>query len=221
MKWLTPRENQMLRTSKSRPRATILLVAAALLAATALTGCGDSDASGQEPSAARTAPNGDVYNDADVTFARQMVPHHAQAIAMADLTRGRELSPEVAELAAGITEAQTPEIETMTGWLTSWGEEVPETMRDHANAHGDGMADMGQDMPGMMPQDQMDALESASNAAFEEMWLEMMIEHHTGAIEMAQDEQEAGSFSPAVDLAANIETGQAAEVEQMTDLLDS
>jgi uncharacterized protein (DUF305 family) len=212
----------MLRTSKHRSRigTMILLVAVALLAATALTGCGDSDASDAEPSAARTAPNGDVYNDADVTFAQQMIPHHAQAIAMADLTRGRELSPEVAELAASLTEAQTPEIETMTGWLTSWGEEVPETMRDHANAHGDGMADMGEDMPGMMSQDEMDALESTSDAEFEDMWLEMMVEHHNGAIEMAQDEQEAGSFSPAVDLAADIETGQRAEVDQITDLID-
>ena len=204
-----------------RVGTTVLLVVTALLAAAALAGCGDSNASDAEPSSVRTAPNGDIYNDADVSFAQQMIPHHAQAIAMADMTRGRELRPEVAELAASILEAQTPEIETMTDWLTSWDEEVPETMRDHANAHGDGMGEAHDyDTPGMMSQEEMDALDSASAAEFEDMWLEMMIEHHNGAIEMAQDEQEAGSFSPAVDLAANIETVQASEVEQMTDLID-
>ena len=213
----------MLHTAKHRARVgtTVLLAVTALVAVTALAGCGDSDASDAKPSAARTAPNGDVYNDADVMFAQQMIPHHAQAIVMADMTRGRELSPEVAQLAASIMEAQTPEIETMTDWLNAWGEDIPETMRDHANAHGDGMGDMeGNDMPGMMSQDDMDALESASDAEFEDMWLEMMVEHHEGAIEMAQDEQAAGSFAAAIDLAATIQDGQTTEVDQMTDLLE-
>ena len=212
----------MLHASNHRARVgtTVLLAVTALVAVTALAGCGDSDASDANPSAARTAPNGDVYNDADVRFAQQMIPHHAQAIVMADMTRGRELSPEVAQLATSILEAQTPEIETMTDWLTSWDEEVPETMRDHTNAHGEGTGDMGEDMPGMMSQDEMDALESAPDAEFEDMWLEMMIEHHNGAIEMAQDEQASGSFSPAVDLAEDIEAGQTAQVEQMTNLID-
>jgi uncharacterized protein (DUF305 family) len=107
----------------------------------------------------------------------------------------------------------------MTGWLTGWGEEVPETMRDHANAeHGD-MEMRDSDMPGMMSQDDMDALESASDAEFEDMWLEVMVEHHQGAIEMAEDEQQDGEFSPAVDLAEGIAAGQTAEVDQMTNLL--
>ena len=207
---------------RSRVRATVVLTFAALAAAGVLTACGTSDSTDAEPAARHTATNGDVYNEADVTFAQQMIPHHAQAIEMADMTRGRELSPEVAQLAASIMEAQTPEIETMTDWLSAWGEDIPETMRDHANAEsGDGMGDMGDDdMPGMMSQDDMNALESASDADFEEMWLEMMVEHHQGAIEMAKDEQEDGAFSPAVDLAEDIAAGQTAEVDQMTDLLE-
>jgi uncharacterized protein (DUF305 family) len=140
---------------------------------------------------------------------------------MADMTRGRDLRPEVAQLAAGVMDAQTPEIETMTDWLTSWGEEVPETMRDHANAHeGDTEEMPGDDMPGMLSREDLEALESATGPEFEEMWLEMMVEHHRGAIEMAADEQEAGAFSPAIALAEDIEIGQTAEVEQMTELLD-
>ena len=213
----------MFHTSKHRLPfpPTLALAASALAAAAVLTACGNSDSTDAEPSATHTAANGEVYNDADVTFAQQMIPHHAQAIAMADMTRGRQLSPEAAQLAASIMEAQTPEIETMTDWLNSWGEDIPETMRDHANAHGDGMGDMeGDDLPGMMSQDDMDALESASDAEFEDMWLEMMVEHHQGAIDMAKDEQHDGRFSPAVDLAENIAAGQTAEVDQMTDLLE-
>ena len=206
-------------TQSRRVRTTAAMMGAALAAATVLTACGGSDSAGSEASAASTAANGDVFNDADVTFAQQMIPHHAQAIAMVDMTRGRDISPEVQQLADGIMAAQTPEIETMTGWLTGWGEEVPETMRDHANAE-DGDMDMGDsDMPGMMSQDDMDALESAPDVEFEDMWLEMMVEHHNGAIEMAKDEQQGGEFPPALDLAQDIAAGQTAEVDQMTSLL--
>ena len=107
----------------------------------------------------------------------------------------------------------------MTGWLTGWGEEVPETMRDHANAEDADMEMGDSDMPGMMSQDDMDALESVPDAEFEDMWLQMMVEHHQGAIEMAKDEQHEGTFSPAVDLAQDIAAGQTAEVDQMTNLL--
>ena len=197
------------------------LVAAALALVPVLTGCGGSGDDAEPASATQTAPNGDVYNGADVTFAQQMIPHHAQAIEMSDMIRGRDLSPEVEQLAAQIMAAQTPEIEAMTGWLTAWGEEVPETMRDHANAHGDGGQDIGQDMPGMMSSEEMDALESAPDAEFENMWLEMMVEHHEGAIDMATAEQQDGEFAEAIALAEAIEAGQADEIAQMQDLLES
>ena len=72
-----------------RVRTTVVLTAVALAAATLLTACGNSDSTDAKPSATHTAANGDVYNDADVTFAQQMIPHYAQAIEMADMTRGR------------------------------------------------------------------------------------------------------------------------------------
>lgn len=118
--------------------------------------------------------------------------------------------------------AQTPEIETMTGWLTDWGEKIPETSRDHANAHGGGqMPDMSDEMPGMMSPEEMEALESAPDGEFEDMWLEMMVEHHEGAIEMARTEQQDGEFAEAVTMAESIEAAQAAEVDQMKGLLGS
>jgi uncharacterized protein (DUF305 family) len=203
----------------------------AALAATTLTltlaACGGED-NDHEAHAEQTAANGDVFNDADVDFASAMIPHHAQALVMVDLTRGRELSPQLRQVTEDIQAAQGPEIELMTGWLTDWDQPIPETMRDHVNS-GHDMDDMGgsetsddsSDMPGMMSEEEMADLEAAQGAGFEEMWLQMMVEHHQGAIEMAQSEQEDGVFEPAIELAESIETSQQAEIDHMEELLAS
>jgi uncharacterized protein (DUF305 family) len=78
---------------------------------------------------------------------------------------------------------------------------------------------MDSDVPGMMTTEDMEALQNASDEEFQDMWLEMMIEHHQGAIEMAKTEQADGQFEPAVELAADIEQGQKGEVETMQGLL--
>jgi uncharacterized protein (DUF305 family) len=185
----------------------------------ALTGCGSDD--NRSSSSTATALSTTEHNEADVDFATQMIQHHAQALSMVDLTVGRDLDPKVAALAEEIRQAQAPEIETMSDWLQEWDEEIPETVRDHANAHGDGHsgADTGTDMPGMMSADDMAALEDATDAEFDEMWMEMMIEHHEGAVEMARTEEADGQFKPAVNLAKEIQASQAAEIDTMKDLL--
>ena len=109
----------------------------------------------------------------------------------------------------------------MTDWLTAWGEPVPETMRDHSNAEGGADMEMDSDMPGMMSEDEMSALGAAPDEEFQQLFLEMMTEHHEGAIEMAQTEQSDGEFTPAIDLAETIESGQQSEVEVMEQLLES
>lgn len=193
------------------------LLAASL--ATSLVACGDDEAG-----TTTTELSATEHNDTDVAFARDMIQHHAQAVAMVELTRERDLDPEVAQLAEGIRDAQVPEIETFSDWLGEWDEEVPPTMLDHANAgHGSGdmsetMEDMDDAMPGMMSGADMDALQDAGGD-FQTMWLEMMIEHHEGAIEMARTEQQDGRYRPAVELAAEIEESQGAEIETMRDLL--
>lgn len=117
---------------------------------------------------------------------------------------------------------KAPRFETMSDWLQAWGEEVPETIRDHSNSEmdmgKDDMADMGGDMPGMMSPDDMQSLEDATDAEFQGMWLAMMTEHHEGAIEMARDQVEHGQYKPAVDLAGQIEAAQTHEVETMNEL---
>jgi uncharacterized protein (DUF305 family) len=189
-----------------------------------LTGCGEDTSDGSD-----SADAGADHNAADVAFASDMIQHHAQALAMVDLTVERALDPEVQALAEAIRAAQGPEIETMTDWLTEWGEPVPATVRDHVNAdddhggeHGDDGEDgddTGMDMPGMMSDEQMDELESATDADFQDLFLELMIEHHEGAVEMAQTEQDDGRYPPAVSLAEQIEAAQAVEIETMQGLL--
>lgn len=156
-----------------------------------------------------TDPTAD-FNEADVTFATDMIPHHRQAVEMAELAETRADSPEVKDLAEQIRGAQGPEIQTMSRWLTTWGKPVPEKM--------DGM-DMSGSMPGMMSTEDMDKLMNASGAEFDRMFLRMMIEHHRGAIEMAKIEQADGQFPDAIALAEGIEAAQTTEIATMQGLL--
>ncbi|MFE6650170.1 DUF305 domain-containing protein [Nocardioides sp. NPDC057772] len=214
-----------MRTQRPLFRAT--WAAAGLAVLLTLSACGG----GSEEAEAPQKLSETEHNKADVAFATDMIQHHAQAMSMVDLTMDRPLEPEVQELADAIRAAQSPEIETMSGWLQEWGEEVPSTMRDHVNGghegHGgedessmsDSMEGMDDDMPGMMSAEDMEALEKASDAEFQDMWLEMMIEHHEGAIEMSETEQDEGRFKPAVDLAGTIIETQSAEIETMEKIL--
>ena len=171
------------------------------------------------------ACGGPDHNDADVSFATDMVRHHAQAVAMADLTIGRTgLDAEVADLAEQIRKDQTPEINTMSDWLEEWGEQVPRTGYGSRDGHthsqeGMGMQDLG-DMPGMMTSEEMHGLDATKGAAFQRRWLEMMVEHHQGAIRMARTEVAEGEDQDARALARRIIEGQQAEVDTMRTLLE-
>lgn len=195
------------------------LVTVALLALS-LSACGGEDAADERPALSSTE-----HNAADVEFATSMIQHHAQAMSMVDLAAQRELDPKVQRLAEDIRAAQGPEIETMVDWLQEWGEEIPETMRDHVNMghHGDigeAMEGMDTEMPGMMTAEDMTALQDATDAEFQDLWLTMMVEHHEGAVEMAETERDAGQYRPAVELAGGIVDQQTAEIELMDGLLD-
>ncbi|MGI8694213.1 MAG: DUF305 domain-containing protein [Geodermatophilaceae bacterium] len=182
----------------------VFVMLTATVAAAVLAGCGGSDTN----STAADVTDTD-HNAADVTFATDMIPHHRQAVMMAELAESRSDNPDVLGLASAIRDAQDPEIQTMSGWLEEWGEPVPGEM--------DGME--GMDMPGMMSEQEMATLEAAEGDAFDEMFLESMIAHHTGAIQMAQAQQADGQYADAVDLAEQIEQSQTAEIATMEDLL--
>ncbi|MFI2372172.1 DUF305 domain-containing protein [Streptomyces sp. NPDC018833] len=201
-------------------RRTALTVTAAA-AALALTACGDNGGNGGTPAApTATATSAEAatgqHNQADVTFAQGMIPHHRQAVAMSAMAASHGASDEVKKLAENIKKAQDPEIETMAGWLKSWGEKVPQGMTmDEDMGH-----DMdGSPMPGMMDDQRMDDLDKMSGKAFDTMFLTMMIEHHKGAIAMAETEKKDGAYEPAKQLADQIITTQKAEITQMETML--
>jgi len=152
-------------------------------------------------------------SDSDVSFAQQMIPHHQQAVEMANLALTRETSPEVKKLAEQIKAAQGPEIEMMSMWLQSWG--APMEMGEDHSGHDMG----GMDMSGMMSDDDMQALADAQGAEFDRMWLEMMIAHHQGAISMAEQVKGASSNADVTTLAGAVMTGQAEEIDTMQKLL--
>jgi uncharacterized protein (DUF305 family) len=193
----------------------VLLPAAALAIIVLAAGCGEHGdetggmSHGGTGSPTAAASSDGTFNDADVRFAQMMIPHHQQAVEMATLAQTRASDPQVKQLAAQVKAAQDPEIITMTGWLTTWGQ---------AAAAPDSGHDMTS-MPGMMSDADMAKLKAANGTAFDRMFVEMMIAHHKGAIQMAQDEQNNGTHPQAKALAATIEKTQTAEVAVLEGVL--
>lgn len=168
------------------------------------------------PGSSSSAATPGERNEADVTFVQGMIPHHRQAVEMAELAAVRSENPEVVDLAARIGGGQQPEIEQMVGMLQEWGAEVPAA--DGAMEGMQGMDHVG--MSGMMTPEQMQGLEQASGSAFDRMFLLMMTEHHRGAIEMAQIELREGADPETLALAQEIIDIQRAEITEMEALLE-
>lgn len=204
-----------------------------LAAALTLTACGSgddtrpgsgSDMAGMNHSSSPNTPSESsapsagasaVHNSADTAFAQQMIEHHRGAIAMAELASTRAASADVMALATQIEAAQQPEIDTMSSWLQAWGEKVPEDMTGMSGMdHG-----AATQMPGMMTDQQMADLRAANGTAFDRMFLQMMTEHHQGAVTMSQQEQAAGHNPDAIALAKKIIADQTAEITDMQALL--
>ncbi len=183
-----------------------------LAAVLALAACGsDGSTSGTTMDGmsghASTSSAAQAGSAGDVMFAQMMVPHHQQAVEMADLALQKDsVSAEVTSLAQQIRAAQDPEIQTMNTWLEEWN--APASAEMH---HG------GAD--GMMSADDMASLEKASGAEFDRQWLTMMIEHHQGAIEMAESVVDTSSDPRVKTLAKAIVEGQQKEITTMQELL--
>ena len=189
----------------------------ALVAALAFTGCaivadrGSGMGDGMDHDGMGRTDGSSEFNRADVMFAQMMIPHHEQAIEMSDLVLAKDgVDPEVMELAEQIEAAQGPEIEQMQTWLDEWG--APSMM------DADDMAGMG-GMDGMLTEEQLDELAAADGATGSALFLEGMIEHHEGAIDMAEQHQEDGENEEALELSASIIETQTAEIERMRELL--
>jgi uncharacterized protein (DUF305 family) len=168
------------------------LLAPLLAAVLLLAGCGgDTD-----------------HNESDIDFAQQMVPHHEQALEMVGLVDDAGASDEVRDLAQQIAEAQRPEIRTLKTWLDEW---------DAPDPPGHGMVGMREDS--MMSDFRMNQLAAASGPTFDRLWLKSMIQHHEGAVTMAEREMRDGENSEAIDLAHDITRTQVREIDLMKEML--
>ena len=187
-------------------RRIVATIAMALTALLTLAGCAVSTGGGAHdmPGMGSSALPADV-NNADLMFTTMMIPHHEQAIEMADLILDEDgIDPRVVTLAETIKAAQGPEIELMESWLDEWGT---------------GMGEMGGMGDGMMSDGDMQALEDATGDEASRIFLEQMIEHHEGAIDMAQSEVDNGENPDVTGLAESIIQSQTAEIATMREIL--
>ena len=141
------------------------------------------------------------FSQSDINFAEMMIPHHKQAIEMSDIAVKNTSNPEVLQLAQEIKEAQAPEIDLMKSWPG---------VKESTHA--------GHMMDGMLSDEELDALREASGAEFDRLFLQGMIKHHQGAIEMAMDVKDSKNKVVA-DLSAAIIKQQEIEITRMEELL--
>jgi uncharacterized protein (DUF305 family) len=197
-------------------------VAAGLLALAA--GARPIHAQAHDHAAAAPADSA-VWTAADAAFMAGMVGHHAQAIQMARLAPTHGASPVVARLAERIAVSQRDEIALMRRWLAEHGQPVPPADPDsavlaHSSAMHAGM-DHGM-MPGMLAPEQMRELGEARGAAFDRLFLSLMIRHHRGAVQMVQAlfATPGAAHDPSVfRLASGVSADQTTEISRMQRLL--
>ena len=189
----------------SRAVAAVALVATTVLTLTACVmpfGMGGTSSMGDDGE----------QNAADVMFVQMMIPHHEQAIEMSEIILAKDgVDPEVAALAEQIRAAQDPEIVLMKQWLDDWGLPSMSGMGHGGMDHGG--------MDGMMSDAQMAELRSSIGSEGSSLFLELMIEHHEGAVDMADDVIDGGRNADVRELAEQIITSQTAEIETMRALL--
>lgn len=186
-----------------------------LTLALALSGCADNSTA---PSSETTSPSqsssASMATEADEMFVTMMIPHHQQAIDMADILLAKDgADPRVVELAEQIKAAQGPEIDKMLGWLEAWGVDYdPDSMggMDHGSVGGD---------DSMMSEEDMTLLEDADAAEASRLFLEQMIVHHEGAVDMAQTALDDAQNPDVLDLAQQVIDDQTAEIAAMQELL--
>jgi uncharacterized protein (DUF305 family) len=158
------------------------------------------------PEEAATAVPSATANAADVTYVQNMIVHHRQAVDMALLAPNRAASAKLKNLADRIQDVQGPEIQYMSTWLREQEQAVP----DHHGRH-DGM-------PGMATPEQLEALKAARGKEFDRMFLQLMIEHHLGAIEMSKQVLTGGAHIKIEELASDVSVEQAAEIRRMQEM---
>jgi uncharacterized protein (DUF305 family) len=161
----------------------------------------------------------------DVEFMQGMIMHHAQAVEMTALINERTSSKNLRLLGARISHSQADEMKYMERWLQIRGESTSMPMPPMQHMPGMDMSKHQQHqmlMPGMLTQEQMDALKKAKAAEFDRLFLTGMIQHHKGALVMVEELfNTAGSGQDAelFNFATEVDSGQRAEIKIMETML--
>ncbi len=158
-----------------------------------------------------TIPQGAIYTEADVRFMQGMIAHHGQAIYMSRLAAERGANPRLLKFATKIDHAQQAEIRLMQEWLAANKQIVPDSASYHTTM-----------MPGMLTKEQLARLNTAKGADFDRAFLELMIQHHMGALKMVDDLHAAPLSAQDVDIsvfANDVVSVQTAEIEAMQQML--
>lgn len=156
-------------------------------------------------------PKGALYTAADVHFMQGMIAHHAQAIYMTRLAVSRGASPRLLKLANKIDQSQQAEIRLMQDWLVANKQTAPDTGSWRTMS-----------MPGMLTPAQLATLDAARGADFDRQFLELMIQHHEGALKMVADLLATPLAAQDVDVsvfANDVNTVQTAEIAAMQQML--
>ena len=166
------------------------------------------------------------FSEADVRFMQDMIIHHFQAVEMAELVSERTSTEEIVAVAGRINASQADEIAFMQGWLSERGQEAPDPANDaHAMHHGsghDGHHGAHATMQGMATPEQMAELAASSGGAFDALFLELMIAHHEGAVDMVDDllGQRGSAYDPVLyDFINDVRSEQIAEIRRMSTVL--
>ena len=163
-----------------------------------------------------TAPPSRGVNAADVAFMQGMIGHHAQAVEMVELLQSRTTRDDMRALGLRIEVSQNDEIHFMQRWLDAHGQAQPSP---HAH-HGEG----AMLMPGMLTPEEMARLAEAHGPAFDRLFLEGMIKHHTGALTMVHDlfgASGAGQDPEIFGFASDVDADQRMEIDRMRAMLDA
>jgi uncharacterized protein (DUF305 family) len=201
----------MNRTTTLPRRRRVLLAGAAAGISLLLTACGGGD---DGASADTGSPAGDAttaaatFNDADVMFAQQMITHHQQVVDMAELAEKNAKSPELKTLATDMKTGDAAVVQQLTTMLTTWGKPTTMESMDHGS------------MPGMTSEKDMQMLESMKGTEFDRMFIQMMIAHHNGSMQMTMEQKSNGSNAEAKTLADEMHTTQTTQVAQLEKVLD-
>jgi uncharacterized protein (DUF305 family) len=150
---------------------------------------------------------------ADIKFMQGMIGHHAQAVEMVALIKDRTANPDMNRLGLRIQVSQDDEMNMMRKWLSERGAAIP---GPHAHHEPGGF------MPGMLTSEEMAALAAAKGVEFDRLFLQGMIKHHGGAIQMVEElfktpgaGQEGGIFA----FASDVDADQRMEIDRMGAML--